>query len=113
MCFFGVDEMMSDLELKLFSELSPGKTIICCRFKFPNKRPLAIIGGGIGKMAAQAFSLWVFSKKIVETHKKPLAVDNLKGVAQPYLFLWATHLNYTFLKKNSNLKFWKYRGHHP
>lgn len=46
-CIFGVQEMMDNLELKLFDELSPGSIIICCRFPFPNRKASSVIGGGI------------------------------------------------------------------
>ena len=40
--------MMDDLEVKLFGEMENESIVIACRFPFPNKKPVAVIGGGIG-----------------------------------------------------------------
>ncbi|XP_058467762.1 ATP synthase subunit C lysine N-methyltransferase [Malaya genurostris] len=50
---FGVEQMMSDLELKIQTEAQPDSTIIACRFPFPTLKPVNIINDGID-------TVWVY-----------------------------------------------------
>lgn len=44
---FGVEEMMSELEVKLQKELEDGTHIVACRFPLPSIKPSATIGTGL------------------------------------------------------------------
>nr|XP_039268235.1 ATP synthase subunit C lysine N-methyltransferase-like isoform X1 [Styela clava] len=47
---FGVDQMMPRLEEKLAQELHLGSHVVACRFRFPNWKPVKVIGHGIDKV---------------------------------------------------------------
>ncbi|XP_042890889.1 ATP synthase subunit C lysine N-methyltransferase-like isoform X2 [Penaeus japonicus] len=44
---FGVEEMMPDLESKLFQELTADGCVVACRFPLPTWQPIATFGEGI------------------------------------------------------------------
>ena len=52
---FGVDEMMPELERKIYDEIQPGTNVIACRFPFPNWKPIQKIEEGID-------SVWLYSR---------------------------------------------------
>ncbi|KAK7873255.1 hypothetical protein R5R35_011329 [Gryllus longicercus] len=53
---FGVEEMMSELEEKLFQELDNGAAVIACRFPLPSKTPVFTCGMGID-------TIWLYEIK--------------------------------------------------
>ncbi|KAK3923540.1 ATP synthase subunit C lysine N-methyltransferase [Frankliniella fusca] len=53
---FGVEEMMTELELKLQKEVEDGTHIVACRFPLPTLKPAATIGSGLD-------TVWLYKHK--------------------------------------------------